>query len=152
MTDVLRELLTLREGRRRHVYYDTEKRLTVGIGHLLTSADGDLKPFDMVTDEQIDAWFAGDIAVSLRCARAQMAEAAITDQDFLPYLTSVNFQLGGAWTVKFPLTWKLIKTRRYADAAEEAARSLWFRQTPVRVTDFQGALRRLAGSLAEGVA
>jgi hypothetical protein len=33
---------------------------------------------------------------------------------------------------------------KYEEAAKEAENSKWFRQTPVRVKDFQGALRDLA--------
>ena len=79
----------------------------------------------------------------MSAARSQAAEAGITDTAFLPYLASVNFQLGTAWTGTFPNTWRMIVDGRYEDAAKALDGTKWAQQTPVRVKDFQGALRKL---------
>ena len=55
----------------------------------------------------------------------------------------MNFQLGTAWTGTFPNTWRMIVNGRYEDAAEALDGTKWAQQTPVRVKDFQDALRKL---------
>ena len=137
-------LMALREGRSNTVYADTLGKLTVGIGHLVRPADR-LRRGDVISDDRVSALFAADGAAALSAAVAQAAEAGITDPDFVPYLASVNFQLGVNWRRTFPHTWGLIVAGRYADAADALDGTRWQAQTPVRVTDFQGALLRLAG-------
>jgi hypothetical protein len=53
----------------------------------------------------------------------------------------VNFQLGSGWRSKFPSTWSRIQNGQYCEAANGLESSLWNRQTPVRVDDFQACLR-----------
>ena len=136
------KLVALREGRRNDVYLDTLNKPTVGIGHLVVPGDN-LEVGDVITDAQVSAFLQKDGAASLSAARSQAAEAGITDTAFLPYLASVNFQLGTAWTGTFPNTWRMIVDGHYEDAAKALDGTKWAQQTPVRVKDFQGALRKL---------
>jgi len=136
------KLMANREGRRNDVYKDSLGKSTVGIGHLVVPSDH-LKVGDRITDEQVTSLFEKDTAPALRAANSQALEAGITDTSFIPYLASVNFQLGTGWTAKFPHTWKMIVDGNYEDAAKALDGTLWARQTPVRVNDFQNALRRL---------
>ena len=136
------KLMALREGRRNDVYLDTLNKPTVGIGHLVVPGDN-LEVGDVITDAQVSAFFQKDGAASMSAARSQAAEAGITDTAFLPYLASVNFQLGTAWTGTFPNTWRMIVDGHYEDAAKALDGTKWAQQTPVRVKDFQGALRKL---------
>ena len=136
------KLVALREGRRNDVYLDTLNKPTVGIGHLVVPGDN-LEVGDVITDAQVSAFFQKDGAASMSAARSQAAEAGIADTAFLPYLASVNFQLGTAWTGTFPNTWRMIVDGRYEDAAKALDGTKWAQQTPVRVKDFQGALRKL---------
>lgn len=136
-------LLKLREGCALTVYLDTRGRPTVGIGHLVTAADR-LAVNDTITQAECDDLFAKDSASALAAATAQAAEAGITDPTFTPYLASVCFQLGNAWTAEFPNTWAMICRGEYEAAANALGVSAWASQTPVRVQDFQDALRRLA--------
>ena len=136
------ELAATREGRKNTVYLDSEKKPTVGIGHLVQPGDN-LKVGDTITDEQVQAFWKADSAAAMQAARSQAAAAGITDPAFIPRLASVNFQLGSGWAGKFPKTWKLIMDGQYKDAAKEAANSAWAKQTPVRVQDFHDALRAL---------
>lgn len=135
-------LLKLREGCRNVVYKDIRGFPTVGIGHLVRPEDG-LKVGDKITDAQVDALFMKDSQGAWDHAVAQAKQAGITSQNFLPYLASVCFQLGGAWTAKFPNTWGMICQGRYAQASAALLGTAWHTQTPSRVTDFQGALLRL---------
>jgi lysozyme len=136
------KLMALREGRENQVYKDSLGKLTVGIGHLVLPNDN-LRLGEVISDAQVDAFFAQDGAKALAAAQSQAAEAGIGSTDFVPYLASVNFQLGVKWTETFPDTWQMIVGGRYQDAANALDGTLWQRQTPVRVTDFQGALRAL---------
>ena len=137
------KLMGLREGRRNDVYLDTRKKLTVGIGHLVLPEDN-LKLGDKIGDERVDALFEKDGAAAMTAARSEAAVAGITDTEFIPYLASVNFQLGIKWTASFPHTWQMIINGDYENAANALEGTQWARQTPVRVKDFQDALRRLA--------
>lgn len=140
---VFQQLMALREGRRNVVYLDNLGKPTVGIGHLVLPGDN-LEVGDQITDAQVDALFRKDGAAAMSAARAQAEEAGITDSAFIPYLASVNFQLGTKWTAKFPRTWKMIVDGDYEDAANALDGTIWAKQTPVRVKDFQDALRKLA--------
>ncbi len=135
-------LMKLREGVRNKVYLDSLGKPTVGIGHLVVPGDG-LAVGDTISDAQVSAFFARDGAGALAAAREQAAQAGITSSAFIPYLASVNFQLGLNWTATFPNTWKMIVNGQYEAAAEALEDTEWAEQTPVRVQDFQTALRAL---------
>lgn len=136
------KLATLREGGRLIVYLDSLNKPTVGRGHLVTAGDG-LRVGDHITQAQSDAFWAKDGADAFDHAIALSAQAGITSADFLPYLASVCYQLGDAWTRKFPNTWAMICDGDYAKAADALDGTVWDEQTPTRVQDFAGALRRL---------
>ncbi len=135
-------LVVQREGRKNTVYTDSLGKLTVGIGHLVDDSDH-LNLGDTISDDQVDAFFRTDSAAAMRAAVSQAAEAGITDTSFLPYLASVNFQLGTGWTTKFYDTWPLIVAGNYQKASDGLGVSQWAQQTPDRVKDFQDALLRL---------
>lgn len=139
----LEALLKRREGYRKEVYLDSRRRPTVGIGHLVTPEDK-LKVGDKIDDAHAAKLFQKDSFKAISAARSQASKAKIADRDFLIYLASVNFQLGATWNQKFRKTWELIMKGKYTEAAAEVQKSSWNSQTPVRVKDFQGALRRLA--------
>ncbi|HEX3731192.1 MAG TPA: hypothetical protein VHV47_15375, partial [Opitutaceae bacterium] len=131
------------EGRRNDVYRDSLGKPTVGIGHLVQPGD-DLKVGDRISDDRVEGFFQGDGQGALQRARDQAAQARIADPDFIARLAAVNFQLGPkTWPGTFPKTWSNILAGDYNGAADEAANSNWFRQTPRRVRAFQAALRAL---------
>jgi lysozyme len=140
--DAFRKLMILREGERLEVYQDSRGLLTCGIGHLVTAAD-DLALGEAITQDRSDDLFAADGRAALDAAYEQAADAGITSTAFIPFLASVNFQLGVAWCHEFPQTWACIVAGEYEQAAVDAGESEWARQTPVRVLDFQTALREL---------
>lgn len=136
------DLMVLREGCRNKVYPDTCGNPTVGIGHCVVPADG-LKIGDVISQDRVEALFKVDGRKAVAAALDQAAEAGITSTEFLPFLASVNFQLGTAWGKKFPRTWRMILDGQYNEAADSLDGTLWQQQTPVRVQDFQKALRAL---------
>lgn len=136
-------LMAQREGRRNDAYRDSLGKLTVGIGHLVRPEDR-LAFGDVITDTQVDRFWAADSAAAMAAAKTQMIEAGITAVTFLPYLADVCFQMGTNWAhAKFPNTWKQICAGDYAGAAKAIQGSLWAQQTPVRTADFIAALKRL---------
>ncbi len=136
------KLAAQREGRKNVVYKDSLGKLTTGIGHLVLASDH-LVLGQTISDAQVDMFWKADSAAAMAAARHQAEQAGITDPKFLPYLASVCFQLGTGWINKFPNTWKMICKGEYETAAVALGGTLWAKQTPVRVADFQGALRRL---------
>lgn len=142
------KLADLREGDKLVVYWDTAKprNATVARGHLVKPADN-LKVGDKITQAQSDAFWAVDGEDAFDTGLKLMDQAGITDMDFMPYIASVCYQLGDAWTKKFPNTWKMICDKQYTQAANALTGTAWDNQTPTRVADFESALRRLAAKV-----
>lgn len=137
--------LKQREGWRTSVYLDTLNKPTAGMGHLLTAAEQQQYAVGAtVPDDVLNAWAVADVQKAYDAAIGEAAQLSVTDQDFINALASVNFQLGTSWYLKFPNTWQMMKDGKWEAAAEAVQQSLWFRQTPVRVQDFEAALRSLA--------
>lgn len=136
------KLADLREGDKLVVYLDPLKKPTVARGHLVKPSDN-LKVGDKITQAQSDAFWAIDGEDAFDTGTKLMDQAGIKDMDFMPYIASVCYQLGDAWTREFPSTWKMICAGQYTQAANALTGTLWNGQTPTRVADFQGALRRL---------
>lgn len=142
---LFQHLMEAREGVRYVVYADSLGKPTVGIGHLVLPRDN-LKVGDTVSRDQVAAFFALDGMAAWLAAGRQMAAAGISASkapDFQVWLASVNYQLGVVWNTKFPNTWELIVDGKYDEAADALTNTAWNKQTPVRVADFQKALRAL---------
>lgn len=133
------KLVTLREGLRLHWYLDTEGKKTGGYGHLWRRGD----PY-VITQEVADKWLAEDIKSARLAAAKQLAKLPMETASLRDALVSVNYQLGNAWFLEHKKTWKLMVEGDYGRAAQEAADSDWYRQTPVRVKDLQRALYEAA--------
>lgn len=134
--------IALREGKRLDVYLDSLGILTVGRGHRVTAFDH-LKLGDVITDARCESLFAKDLGPALAAAHLQAEQAGITDPSFIAALCAVNFQCGTKWTQTFFGVWKFIMAGQYEAAAVDAGGTKWAKQTPVRVSDFQAALRAL---------
>lgn len=130
------------EGRRNDVYPDSLGIPTVGIGHKVVPSDN-LTVGDVIADDRVNQLFAQDGSKALDAARAQAAQAGISDPEFILHLASVNLQLGTHWISPFSTTWGKIVAGDYAGAADGLNKSKWARQTPVRVQQFQRALLAL---------
>ena len=142
-SDIWKEHAKLREGVVLKVYLDSLGKPTAGIGHLLTAAEKKLYDVDdKVTQEQVDRWFEADTRTATAAALEQAAEIGIKENWFIAALISVNFQLGTGWKNEFFTTYPAIVAGNFSLAIENLRASKWYRQTPVRVEDFIGALRR----------
>jgi len=129
----------LREGLRLHWYLDSLGKKTGGYGHLYKK--GDPEYFD---GTQAYAWLVSDINHARKGARKLFDQLPYQTQSLLDVLVSVCFQLGNGWYKEHKKTWKAMLEGHYEEAAREAERSDWYRQTPVRVKDFQKALYEAA--------
>lgn len=133
----------LREGVRKTVYKDTLGHPTVGIGHLVRPEDN-LEVGDVITQERIRFFYEQDVEEALDAALDQAEYLGHNkDIDFIVALVSVNFQLGVGWARKFRNTYASLKEGNYDKAIYNLKRSLWFKQTPVRVEDFIDAIKKL---------
>lgn len=141
------EHLKLREGWRTKVYLDSRGLPTVGLGHLLTASQNEqYKVGDSVPEATLNTWATQDAKKAYDAATSQAATLGVSSQSFTIALASVNFQLGTAWNTKFKKTWAYMVAGEWEKAALECQDSAWYSQTPVRVQDFQAALRALAGT------
>ena len=130
-----------REGVEYKSYKDSLGYLTGGVGHLLSSKEALLYPEGtQIPSVMVEAWLRGDVEVAQKAAERQCEELSGPSEELLCALIQVNFQLGTGWNKIHKKTWSLMSQGRYEEAAVEAANSVWYRQTPVRVKDFQQAL------------
>lgn len=137
--------LKKREGVKYESYRDSLGKLTGGVGHLLTPLEASMYPEgSQISSMTVEAWLRGDVEVSRKAAENQSEELLEPSKELTEALIHVNFQLGPGWYKIHKKTWKLMTQGRYEEAAVEAANSVWYRQTPVRVKDFQQALRKEA--------
>lgn len=136
--------LKYREGEILEVYRDSLGYLTAGVGHLLNK-DTPLREGDPITQLQSDYWLYSDAQLAWDAALEQMGLLGLADDnEFVVALACVNFQLGVNWYTIHKRTWQLMSHKEFTSAAIECEDSKWFKQTPVRVMDFQAALRKLA--------
>ena len=150
------EHLRLREGKKvnaqdqHYSYYDSEDKLTGGIGHLMSAKERATYPKGTtIPNKLVSSWLLKDSKKAYNAAIKQAKELGVDNQDFVNSLASVNYQLGTAWNTKHTNTWKLLKEGKFEEAAIEAADSKWNTQTPKRVKDFQegiGNLYKYGGS------
>lgn len=140
MIKKLRNKLILREGWVNEVYKDSERNLTVGVGHLVRKSDN-LKYGDYITDARVELFLKKDMDTALSAAVKQADEIGDVSDDFIIALACVNFQLGAGWTKVFFGSWPKLVTGDYEGAIDGFNRSKWAKQTPVRVQDFIDAIR-----------
>ena len=138
------KLLESREGFRTVVYLDSLGKPTCGMGHrllpdeLITYPVGSTVPANV-----LEGWVESDTFGAYVAAKSQARQIGSSDPRLINALAYVSFQLGDFWFKKFPKTWAHLVAHQWKDAANEIQISEWYKQTPVRVHDFQAALRSL---------
>lgn len=134
----------LREGWENRVYKDSLGKPTVGFGHLVLPEDN-LKVGDIIPDERIDAFFFKDSEEAYLKAVEQAKELGAYNVQFVVALLSVNYQLGDFKHVFGKTrtgTYMSIKNGNYEKAIQNLKKSLWYKQTPVRVNDLIKAIEK----------
>ena len=125
------------------VYFDSLNKPTVGWGHLVLPSDK-LKIGDHVTEARVSEFFKKDSLLALDAAYRQAEDLGHPNNvNFIAALASVNYQLGSGWPNEFKNTYSYLKQGKYNNAIKNLRRSLWFKQTPVRVNDFIDAIAKL---------
>jgi len=138
------DLLKLREGFRSDVYLDTVGKPTAGMGHLLSSEELAQYPVGtVVPDDVLNEWIQDDTVACYVAGMSQARQIGSSDSRLINALSCVSFQLGAYWYNKFPHCWNALKAHNWQQAANEAQDSEWYKQTPVRVEDFQNVLYSL---------
>lgn len=139
--------LELREGFRASIYKDSLGHDTIGYGHLVKGCYAyEIYICSKITKEQGRIILKHDV----RKATASMARLLHYYNIDMRELTASQkeairdmvFQLGYEGAKKFSRVFTFIREGMYDQAAREAERSKWFKQTPVRVRDFQRRIVR----------
>lgn len=141
------EHLTKREGYENEVYKDSEGHLTVGVGHLVTSQDIAKYGWaegDRISDEMVMSLLKEDASEAYQAAINDAKDLNMVDKGTVISLASVNYQLGTGWNEEFSQTWAKMKAGNFEGAIGNVEQSLWNKQTPVRVDDFQSGLAHMA--------
>ena len=138
--NIWRNHAILREGKRLRVYKDSLGKPTVGIGHLVRKSDN-LKVGDIIGEELCEKFFVKDSKRALKTSIRQSDELGIFSAEFLAALISVNFQLGD-WSKVFYGSYPKLVNGDWRACVLGLKRSLWNRQTPVRVKDFVNAIEK----------
>lgn len=131
------------------LYYDSEGKLTSGIGDLVESED-QVESLKNQTKESAEAKLQENIKLKNKLGHADLRKSGV-DVDKLPAhvldaLENANFQLGSM--AEFPALKEGLRSGDYNKAATEAfttkgtgtEASDWVKQTPVRVRDFVEAI------------
>jgi len=131
------------------LYYDSEGKLTSGIGDLVESED-QVESLKNQTKESAEAKLQENIKLKNKLGHADLKESGV-DVDNLPShvldaLENANFQLGSM--AEFPALKEGLRSGDYNKAATESFTtkgtgtdaSDWVKQTPVRVRDFVEAI------------
>ena len=152
----IREILELKEGRKRKAYLDTEKIWHVGVGHKLQGGqtdreleilgiedepDGDNWEGFEITEEQIDLLLDHDIEETHGRLLLSFRQEELDALDPNRYLAifSMAYQLGSV--TGFPSFVRAVKGEdweraskemRYRDGTKCEVHSRWYKQTPKR--------------------
>jgi len=135
------------EGWEPKVYKDSRDYDTIGYGHKLTDKEKQSNSVygiditDGITKEEGQEIVKMDYQKAKEQAARVMQKNNIDPNKLsssqLEAITEMTYQLGEAGASKFKETLQLIKEGKYQEAATEAAKSDWNKQTPRRVEKFQ---------------
>jgi len=136
------------EGKRLIVYKDSLGFPTVGIGHLVTKADG-LFVGDTISDERCDALFQADLDNTIKFIQAyhQTLMAYEGQPDTVQEaIVNMCFNLGIKGLLGFPHFLADLAAKNYEAAAHELETSLWSKQVGARAARIVSVIRQ-AGAL-----
>lgn len=135
--------LSLREGFRNRVYKDSLGKLTVGTGHLLTPEECEMYKEGDLWEGDLEEQFRNDATKAFEAGLKQANKLGLANcRDLVEALAHVSFQLGTAWYTIHKKTWGLLEEHRFPEATVECMDSIWYKQTPIRVKDFQLGLMK----------
>lgn len=129
--EALYSSVKIHEGYRNISYMDTEKHLTIGIGHKVTSRDS-IKFGQKISDDRVKYFFNIDIRVAYRGARSLLIDFDAHPRAIKNVLTEMVFQMGRSGVREFKNTIAFLNDRDYRSASIEMLDSDWASQTPNR--------------------
>lgn len=141
------EMLRYDEGLKTEIYKDTEGYYTIGIGHLLTK-DPSIAVARRELDRQVgrpakgsitlaecESLFDKDVAnVDSGIQRNAVLKPVFDSLDLVrrDALRNMVFQMGVAGVAGFTNSLRMLKEKRWEEAAVNLKQSKWYRQTPNR--------------------
>jgi lysozyme len=126
------------EGCRLKVYKCTAGKLTIGYGHLI----GKDESYTSITQEKAEELFLADLQNAVKDALKLFPTMYLLSEARQGVLISMSFQLGLNRLSKFKRFIAAVAKADWQAATHEMFDSLWFDQTPNRVTRLASILQR----------
>lgn len=127
------------------LYYDSRGLLTGGYGDLITSEEEAANKLDQ-TEKEARQELIKNYTKAKEDTIQVLSNFGIDPEELsgsqLSGLYVMSFQLGKSGLMRFEKMLNAIKQKDFKRAAKEAEDSLWFKQTPERVRDFQSKILR----------
>ncbi|ARW57549.1 lysozyme murein hydrolase [Serratia phage X20] len=140
-------MLRIDEGYDSKIYKDTEGYWTIGIGHLLTKnpslsvAKAELDKLvgrscnGQITQDEAESIFAKDVEKAVKGIQGNSVLKPVYDSlDEIRRAALINmvFQMGVAGVAGFTNSMRMLKEKRWDEAAVNLAKSRWYNQTTNR--------------------
>ena len=134
MIDQLREELEIDEGNVKSVYLCSEKKLTVGIGHLCRKGEPEyeMEVGTPISEERVAELFEKDIGWTLKDCYKLLPDFDMLPEEVRLIFANMMFNLGMSRLGMFKRFLAAIEDREWQKAADEMADSKWARQVPNR--------------------
>ena len=131
----IRELLIGHEGLRYFPYFDTEGKLTIGIGHNLNARG--------LTKEAIDLIFEEDLKETVDELYERLPWFNDQPEKVKLVIVDMAFNLGVSGLLGFHKTLEFIRTGKYKKASVEMLDSTWAKQVGTRADDLSNILKSI---------
>ena len=122
--DILKQELTIDEGRRNKPYADTVGKMTIGVGRNLTDVG--------LSDDEIDLLLSNDINKAFAQLTSALPWVLNLSDVRQRALTNMAFNLGIKGLLGFATTLGFIKEGKYTEASESMLKSKWATQVGAR--------------------
>jgi lysozyme len=134
MIDQLREELEADEGNVKSVYLCSEKKLTVGIGHLCREGEPeyDMEVGTPISDERVAELFEKDVGWTIKDCYKLIPDFDMLPEEVRLIFANMMFNLGMKNLGLFKRFFAAIEDRDWQKAADEMYDSKWRRQVPNR--------------------
>jgi len=130
-----------------HVSYkDSKKKLTGGVGHLMTKEEKKLYPIGTaIPDDVVDAWFKTDMNEADKDITSVLEKKKVhVPDEVFDILQNMTFNLGKKGISEFKDMWKAIEVGDWKAAAAEMRDSDWAKQVgnrAIRLSDRMAAVQ-----------
>ena len=134
MIDQLREALEIDEGNVKSVYLCSEKKLTVGIGHLCREGEPeyDMEVGTPVSEERVAELFAKDISWTITDCHKLLPGFNDMPETVQLIVANMTYNMGLNRMRKFVKFLAAVEAGDMNEAAEQMYDSRWRRQVPER--------------------